>query len=278
MAERFEESARAADKERASFQALSNTPRAGEALIMRAEMLFAATERGSDRRTQAVGALLEAGRLLAKDESERPRAAETLLDAGRKAFDILETNRGSYDPDLQRTVVESLSEARTLYERMGEFEKADESHYLASRIRRKRFRRSGRLGYLDPGFLLSLLLDISWGYGTRPRRLLPSASVVVLVFGALYLFVGDVRWGNGATGADYTTRALAALVLSVTALLPAQLMERIATLKLLPPIVVSHVGEVLVFLESAVGLALMAMAAFSLTRWIKRRHLLAGHD
>ena len=194
------------------------------------------------------------------------------MEAGTKALEILCSFREAATSDFRRKSLRALEQSKTLHESMGDFAEADQCHYIASRLRREGTLRSSRLSYGNPAFLLSLILDVSWRYGTRPWRLLPVAILITVAFWGLYIVSGDLQWMGGSSGAQRTMPyAMTALILSLKAILPAQWIEWIGKVSLLPAIGMGTVSKALAAIESVLGLVISMMVAFSVTRWIKRQ-------
>jgi hypothetical protein len=279
MSSRFEKAVHAAQRRVEALQPLGKSKGAADAQLELAEVMTGAAESGKNLYLQkrAVEALIDAGRLFAELDAEKPSGAGLLMEAGRRAVGILRADRKAEEPAFQRRVLRALGQSRLLYESMGDFDAEDQCHDLASRIRREGFLQSSRLRYASPNFLFSYLLAVVWGYGTRPWRLLPTAVVITLAFWGMYAMAGDLHWMGGSfAGLKTMPYALTALVLSVKALLPTQLLEWMAKVAVLPQIGMGPVSKVLALIESALGLVLAAMAAFSVSRWIKRQ-LPSGH-
>lgn len=272
MASRLKEAAQAVIRQQEALPSLAKTGRVAEAKLERAEALFVDARGVSAASTEAVDALIEAGRNFAEEDSEKLRGADVLLGAGVKGLELLRSNRAQAMPEFQRTLLGALGQAQKLYEGAGDFEKADQCRRLTGQTRREGFLGSSKLGHASPSFLFSSLLDLIWGYGTRPWRLVPTAAFIIGVFWIIYTTAGDLQWNGGpSAGGGRMPYLLTSLILSIKALLPTQLMEWIARITVLPEIKMGAVSKVFAAVESALGLLLATMAGFSVTRWIKRQ-------
>ena len=298
VAKNFVRSARAAKKEADIRQSLQDVKGAAEALAEEGEAFLKAAQVEPEWREDRVYALFESGLLLAKDDEQRGRAADILLKAAKEALQIPEWHQLEQAKELAKKmevmtdfgssrkvkkrfrvrmtiglpqrgiVVYSLTYSSRLYESIGEFTKEDECHYILNQYRRKQYA-MGKLRYLNPLYLFSLILDVLWGYGTRPFRLVPVSLTVMVAFAILYLVCGDVNW-SGKLIPRYNS-ITACLTLSVTSFAPAQLIDRLTKLYCLPVINVGPISLLFVWIESLLGLAIFSMMIFSISRWFKRR-------
>jgi len=167
-----------------------------------------------------------------------------------------------------------LTQAKTLFESFGEFNKADECHYLLARYRGRQYA-TAKVGRLYPFYLFSQILDFAWGYGTRPVRLFRVSVIVVLVFAFIYLICSDVNWANVPVPQESLVihRALSCLTLSATSVIPVQIIDRLAKLELLPLINLGRVSLIFVWIENLLGCAICYMTIFSISRWFKRHFI-----
>ncbi len=272
-ADRHEQAARSAAKESTILESLEDPKGAGQARATEARCLLAAAKQTpeSDRsdflRHARIRALCKSARLLARvdDIQEKRQAADTFIAGAKEAL-----QQANWDePEM---VFDSLEQAKKLYQSMGKFNKVDETYYLEATYRRGLYAKR-RCGHFHPAYLLSLCLDVMWGYGIRPIRLLPVSTIVIIVFTIIYLLRGDVNWEQVpvAMGSPMIHYVPVCLTLSATSLIPAQLIEQVSNLHLFPVINVGAGSLIVVWIESLLGLGICTMAVSSIVRWFTRR-------
>ncbi|HEY2135903.1 MAG TPA: hypothetical protein VGH49_08430 [Xanthobacteraceae bacterium] len=265
---------RVAGDEAAFAQEICVQKRRVEALEMQAHYLEGAAQaaKPEDKSYYVVGAalaLFEAGMTMAEDENRKEQAAGLI----RNGADLM-VGRG---PVLAIAVVDerlvnadaivfnAMRKAEELYDEIGAVGKADDMHYL-----RRRFMRRFTPAW-HPVFWLSLLLDLTTGYGTRPLRLLASCAIVVVGFAAIYVVAsGAIGAASLAHAGSIAAAAGDGMVLSVRGLVSLLLLKKYDPFGIGGEVQVGGFLAYAVFCESVLGLALSAMALFMLGRWFRR--------
>ncbi len=217
----------------------------------------------------AISAKIRSGWLLAGDDNKKQKAAREFAEAGIWAL----KDGTKRMPEL----ADALRKAAKIYDELGEYGEADQCHINLRRYERK-VRGLLPRRWLSLQYVVSWLLEYTWGYGARPRRLVRAALVVLILFSLLFFAVHDVEWANGMRGRQISVakRAEACLALSFASFIPAEALLRIANLHILPALAAITVGPVslvVAFAESLIGATLIAMAGMAVTRWLKRHFL-----
>ncbi len=147
------------------------------------------------------------------------------------------------------------------YIQNGKFEEALQMHYRRNEVRRKLRLTKGLRSKIRAYIYDGLVLKVLTGYGTKPERPLIFSLFTILVFAFLFrLTNGIVKVVNGkpvpADWVDYLYHS----VITFTSLGYANIQ----------PNLTSHVPQVLVSIESFLGLLLMSLFLYTVTFRISR--------
>jgi hypothetical protein len=272
-AEDFRNAARLAADEYALAAGKGEGARRVEARERQADYLLKAAE-GADPEErsylvwEAATVLFDVGNLIADQPLRRMESADMI----RRGVDLVlaqpDTDIAVFIDDHtvsgRGVAIGAMRKAEGLYEAAGAFRNADALHYA-----RRLFERRA-LPVSSPQFYLSVLLDLVWGYGTRPLRLLASGGVVLIVFAVIYAVALIAGAPSGLPAAVAVGRQ--ALMASVRGFVSVPLLRWGEELGfgagvLAPP------GEYIGRVEGVFGVVLAAMALSMLGRWFRRNYV-----
>lgn len=217
---------------------------------------------------EAATVLFHAGNLIADEPLRRIEAADTIRRGVELALAQPDTDITVFVDNRAvsggRVAIDAMRKAEELYEAAGAFRNADALHYAKRRFERR------ALPVSSPQFHLSVLLDLVWGYGTRPLRLLASGGAVLIVFAVIYAMALTVGAPAGLpTAATVCRQALMASVRGFVSVPLLKWGEELGFRAGMPAAPGEYVGRV----EGVFGVVFAGMALSMLGRWYRRNYV-----